>query len=40
MNQMRKIVKCYCGQEMEEHEFIDGKWIAIQFCSQECKDKA
>ena len=32
-------VKCYCGETMVEEEFIDGKWIAIQFCSQECKDK-
>ena len=32
-------VNCYCGQEMNEHEFVDGKWVAIQFCSQECKDK-
>jgi len=32
-------VKCYCGETMVEEEFIHGKWIAIQFCSQECKDK-
>ena len=35
----RGAVYCECGQPMHEEEFIDGKWIAIQFCSQECKDK-
>ena len=36
---VRGKVKCYCGETMVEEEFRNGKWQAIQFCSQECKDK-
>ena len=31
-------VSCYCGNVMQEHELRDGHWVAIQFCSEKCKE--
>jgi|SaaInlStandDraft_2_1057019.scaffolds.fasta_scaffold693816_1 hypothetical protein len=32
-----KMVSCYCGNTMQEHDWIDGELVAIQFCSEKCK---
>ena len=34
-----KYVSCYCGNMMPEFEKVNDEWMAIQFCSQGCKDK-
>jgi len=30
---------CYCGKEIPDEQFSDNEWIAIQYCSQKCKDE-
>ncbi len=39
MVKTRGIAKCStCLVEIPEEELQNGEWLAIQFCSQECKD--
>ena len=33
---------CHCGKEIpgEQYSIDEHSWVAIQFCSQKCKDEA
>ena len=32
---------CYCGKEIPDEQYFEeeNRWIAIQYCSQKCKDE-
>ena len=30
---------CHCGNIIPEEEYINNKWVAVEFCSQKCKDR-
>ena len=32
---------CYCGKKIPDEQYFEeeNRWIAIQYCSQKCKDE-
>jgi len=46
MERLRKMknrgkAHCYCGKEIPDEQYFEeeNRWIAIQYCSQKCKDE-
>ena len=29
--------ECHCGEPIPDEDWVNGRWVAIQFCSEECR---